>query len=61
MVEEKKQVEVYCSIWCGHCEGCEVGSHRAGYIKCTGPDWATGKHTIFIDEDHPYAKDHHVT
>jgi proline racemase len=54
----KRKVEVYCGIWSGHCEGCEVGSgmsmtHR---IDCTGPDWATGKHTILIDADDPYAK-----
>ena len=44
-------VEVYCSIRQGHCEGCEVGSGKfmSHRVKCTGPDWYTGRHSIFIE------------
>lgn len=37
-----------CSIWNGHCSGCEVGGSR---INCTGPDYATGKHSVYIDDE----------
>jgi hypothetical protein len=56
--EQEEQVEVYCGIWRGHCDGCEVGSgkYMTHRIKCTGPDWVTGRHSTFIDADHPYAQ-----